>query len=394
MSDRDYYCSMKFRLLKIDLTKSMTYTCDASAPIDVDTNWLESNPGQLFNNESNVQDRRLMLKNIRNFNCEQNCWPAEDKGSISPRLNRQGYIKTHTDLYQTPEIIDLTSNLDCNLSCSYCCKEFSSSWRKDIARNGDYKITGLDDRYSLTNMDRVFDHISQPKIKSSKNYQLLLNEVKIVAPAVKKLFVTGGEPLLDNYLIDILNEIPFNTKIDFNLFSGLGVSETRFKKLLSKIVSLNNKYENFQMKISAESTGKLYEFNRYGNNWNDFNKKIALLKQHKIKFIFHCTISNLTLFGLHEFLTQFKDVDFTIDFVHQPHMLSPHVLDEQSKDTIRNQLISFDHSNVPLLLKSIDPTPTEQEKLNLKEFLIEFTGRRPDLTLTIFPKSFLKWIGL
>ena len=144
------------------------------------------------------------------------------KQHIQPRLNRQGYIKTHTDLYQTPEIIDLTSNLDCNLSCSYCCKEFSSSWRKDIARNGDYKITGLDDRYSLTNMDRVFDHISQPKIKSSKNYQLLLNEVKIVAPAVKKLFVTGGEPLLDNYLIDILNEIPFNTKIDFNLLANIG----------------------------------------------------------------------------------------------------------------------------------------------------------------------------
>jgi organic radical activating enzyme len=391
---RSYYCSMKFRFLKIDLNNNTIYTCDAAAPRQIDLDWLEINPGQLFNTESTVHDRQLMLQNIRNSNCEQNCWPAEDKGSISPRLLRKGNIKTHTEIYQTPEIIDLTINSECNLSCSYCCKEFSSSWRKDIIKHGDYKITKLADRYQLTPKDLVINNQRQTEAKANRNYQLLLNEVKLVAPGLKQLFVTGGEPLLDNHLVDILIDIPFNTDIDFNLFSGLGMSMTRFTRLLDKISTLSNKYKNFRLKISAESSEKFYEFNRYGNTWNDFQEKINLLKQRNIKFIFHSTMSNLTLFGFYDFNNKFKDIDFTMDFVHQPHMLSPHVLDDNSKTVIRNQLLKLDFKNISKLLKSLDPTPTDLEKLNLKEFLLEFTKRRPDLKLTIFPSSFLKWVDI
>jgi hypothetical protein len=87
-----------------------------------------------------------------------------------------------------------------------------------------------------------------------------------------------------------------------------------------------------------------------------------------------------------------RDTKVTVDFVHQPHMLAPHVLDEQSKNILREQIKNLDNENVLSLLKSIDPIPTEIEQLNLKEFLLEFTRRRPDLSLTIFPESFLKWI--
>ena len=393
-ADRNYYCSMKFRFLKVDLIRNTMYTCDAATPRSIDRDWLEANPGQLFNTESIVNDRRLMLQNIRNLNCEQNCWPAEDKGSVSPRLFRNGDLKTHTDLYQSPEFFDLTINSDCNLSCSYCCKEFSSSWRRDIAKNGPYKITGLSDRYELTPMDQIIQQLSQSEVKSNRNYQLLLNELRIVAPSLKTLYVTGGEPLLDNNLIDTLVDIPFDSDINLNLFSGLGMSESRFNNLLYKMSILSNKYKNFQLKISAESANQFYEFNRYGNTWNDFVGKINLLRQRNIKFIFHCTISNLTLFGFYDFCTKFNDIDFTMDFVHQPHMLSPHVLDDESKKTIYNQLVALDGKNTSALLKSIESVPTELEKLNLKEFLLEFTNRRPDLTLDIFPKTFVNWLGL
>ena len=393
-ADRNYYCSMKFRFLKVDLIRNTMYTCDAATPRSIDRDWLEANPGQLFNTESIVNDRRLMLQNIRNLNCEQNCWPAEDKGSVSPRLFRNGDLKTHTDLYQSPEFFDLTINSDCNLSCSYCCKEFSSSWRRDIAKNGPYKITGLSDRYELTPMDQIIQQLSQSEVKSNRNYQLLLNELRIVAPSLKTLYVTGGEPLLDNNLIDTLVDIPFDSDINLNLFSGLGMSESRVNNLLDKKSILSNKYKNFQLKISAESANQFYEFNRYGNTWNDFVGKINLLRQRNIKFIFHCTISNLTLFGFYDFCTKFNDIDFTMDFVHQPHMLSPHVLDDESKKTIYNQLVALDGKNTSALLKSIESVPTELEKLNLKEFLLEFTNRRPDLTLDIFPKTFVNWLGL
>ena len=390
--ERDYYCNFKFKFLKVDLTKTTIYTCDAAKPTTIDIDWLKSNPGQLFNNETTVQDRRLMLQNIRNPNCEQNCWPAEDKGSVSPRLHRCGNVKTHTDIILNPEIIDLTTNSECNLSCSYCCKEYSSSWRRDIIQNGDYKITDLTDRYQLTNKDRIMAECSQNEIRTSNNYQLLLEEIKIYAPTLKKLIVTGGEPLLDNHLVDSLASIPFNTQIEINMFSGLGLSMSRFVRVLDNLELLSNKYENFSMKISAENTGKFYEFNRYGNTWLDFQAKVELLRQRGIKFNFHGVISNLTLFGYSDFVNIMRDTKVTVDFVHQPHMLAPHVLDKQSKNILREQIKNLDNENVLSLLKSIDPIPTEIERLNLKEFLLEFTRRRPDLSLTIFPESFLKWI--
>lgn len=391
-SERDYYCNFKFKFLKLDLTKTTIYTCDAARPTAIDIKWLKQNPGQSFNNPVTVQDRRFMLQNIRNPNCEQNCWPAEDKGSVSPRLNRCGNSKTHTDIMQNPEIIDLTTNSECNLTCSYCCKEYSSSWRKDIIDNGDYKITGLADRYMLTNKDRILAKCSQNEVRMSNNYQLLLNEIRLYAPTLKKLIVTGGEPLLDNHLVDSLDSLPLNPDIEFNLFSGLGLSMSRFVKLLHKLQSLSHKYKHFSMKISAESTGKFYEFNRYGNNWLDFQEKISLLQQHGIKFDFHGVISNLTLFGYSDFSRMFRDTGFTIDFLHQPHMLSAHVLDNVTKNMLREHITKLDDPNVSSLLKSMDPTPTEMERLNLREFLLEFVRRRPDLSLTIFPESFTQWI--
>lgn len=233
---------------------------------------------------------------------------------------------------------------------------------------------------------------SQNELRTSKNYQLLLNEIRMYAPTLKTLIVTGGEPLLDNHLVDSFDNIPFNAQIEINLFSGLGLSKSRFVRMLDKLESLSNKYENFNIKISAENTEKFYEFNRYGNTWTEFLEKVELLKQRGIKFNFHSVISNLTLFGYRDFFERFRGTKVTIDFVHQPHMLSPHVLDDQTKNMLREQIKNLNDTNSSSLLKAIDPEPTELERLNLKEFLLEFTRRRPDLSLTIFPESFLKWI--
>ena len=133
--ERDYYCSYKFKFLKIDLESKTTYNCHAAAPHPIDFDWLNNNPGQLFNTDTSINERQQMLNNQRNDSCEQNCWRAEDSGAQSPRLYQGGAKRTHDQLITHPEIIDLTVGGDCNLTCSYCCKEFSSAWRRDIVNN-------------------------------------------------------------------------------------------------------------------------------------------------------------------------------------------------------------------------------------------------------------------
>lgn len=383
--NRSYYCSLKFKYLKIDLECSTTYNCHAATPHPVNLTWLKQNPGQLFNTEINVGERKQMLNNERNFSCEQNCWQAEDRGAISPRLYQNEYEKTHTEVFSYPEIIDLTIGADCNLTCSYCCKEFSSAWRRDIANNGNYSIA--DNRYHITNKDKVLLSISQPELKTTARYAALLNEIRIAAPHLKKLTVTGGEPLLDNNLIEILESLSLSSDAVIEVYTGLGISVSRFKKMIDQISSL----QNLSFIISAENIGKLLEFNRYGIKWDQFVEKINIIKEKNIKFKFQATLSNLSIFGFSEFVNQFKDNEIMTTFAYQPSMMAPHVLDDQSKE----YLITHTPSQYKeMITRSIQPTPTESERNEIGIFLQEFVNRRNDLSLDIFPSTFLNWAGI
>jgi organic radical activating enzyme len=390
MTNRDYYCSMKFKFLKIDLPSKTIYNCHAAAPHRIDFDWLEENPGNLFNTPVNVYEREQMLRNERNKSCEQNCWIAEDAGAVSPRINQNGIEQTHTDPVTDPEIIDLTIGIDCNLTCSYCCKEYSNSWRRDIINNGNYELTNNTDvRFQGTVKDRVLLGISQPQLKHTRHYQILLKEIERASSKLKKLVITGGEPLLDNQLLSILETLKLKTDAKIELYTGLGMSELRFKNMISKLKNV----KNLLIKVSAENIQSHLEFNRYGIVWADFKKKIELMKESNIPFQFHCTLSNLSLFGFKEFYNYYKNEKIDVTFAYQPRMMAPYVLDDISKTTIKDAIELLPKEVKDPIIKSIKNTPTELEKLNIKEFLLEFTKRR-QLTLEIFPKSFLEWLQL
>jgi organic radical activating enzyme len=379
---------MKFRFLKIDLESKTTYTCHAAQPHSVDFNWLSNNSGQLFNTPVNVSEREMMLVNRRNNSCEQNCWRAEDAGATSPRMYQGGEEKTHFEIKTQPEIVDLTIGSDCNLTCSYCCKEFSSSWRRDLTTNGSYSISNVDKRFELTTKDEVLMKLSQTELKSTKHYQLLLEEIKKVAPGLKKLIITGGEPFLDNQLIDVLAEIPFSNNIEIQLYTGMGVNSARFERILEKLKLI----KNFYLTVSAECTDKLHEFNRYGSSWQDFENKLALLESHRIEYRFQSTLSNLTIFGFVDFANRFKNKTINVTFAYQPDMMSPYVLDSASKQAIIEQIQSLPDTMRQPIEQSLLSIPTEKQRQNIKKFLNEFVSRREDLDVSIYPKTFLNWI--
>jgi len=391
MDSRNYYCSMKFKFLKIDLGSKTTYNCHAAAPHSIDFDWLKENPGNLFNSKVNVFEREQMLRNERNASCEQNCWKAEDNGAQSPRLYQGGVEKTHQEAVTRPEIIDLTIGADCNLTCSYCCKEYSNAWRRDVLTNGNYDITdSQDDRYQGNIKDKFMLRISQSKLKNTEHYKILLKEIELSAAKLKKLVITGGEPLLDNALIDTLEQLNLPAMTQIEMYTGLGLSNSRFLNMIGKI----KKIKNLVVKISSENIDQLLEFNRYGVKWIEFSHKIDIFKKEKINFEFHSTLSNLTLFGFKKFYDQYKSHKIIVTFSYQPRMMSPHIIDKKSKDLIAQDLSTLPKSVYEPILKSIKQEPSELERKNIREFLCEFTKRRKNLDLKIFPKTFLEWLQI
>lgn len=387
VEDRSYYCSLKFRALKIDIEQKNTYNCDPAAPHKVDFDWLEQNPGQIFNTPISIAERHMMLKNERNPSCEQNCWPAEDVGAISPRIIRKGYERSHTTVITQPEIVDYTLGSDCNLTCSYCGKYYSSAWRRDLLNYGNYTdIISPDDRFVLSNKDHILDKTNQFSKTNTKHAKMLLNELLLISKSLQHLIITGGEPFLNNSL----NELFECTKAvpDVKIFTGLGVDFKRFERIVDQLIE----YPNIRLAISAEATGKLYEFNRYGVRWDDFQRKIELLQNKKIKYVFHSTLSNLTILGFLDFYSLFGELVKEFDLVYQPNFMAIYVLDPNTKQQLYDQLSNSTFHSKDIILTSLLVEPTEIQRINLKNFLLEFTRRRTNLDVTIYPKALLKWI--
>jgi hypothetical protein len=78
--------------------------------------------------------------------------------------------------------------------------------------------------------------------------------------------------------------------------------------------------------------------------------------------------------------------------VYKPDFMAVYVLDDQTKDFVIQDLEKSEIQNKEQIIQSIMASPTELQKNNIKKFLKEFTRRRPDLDVTIYPKEFLDWI--
>ena len=379
----DVYCSTKFTELQIHTPSRLLYNCCKAYPERIDLDWLERNPGKLFHTPTMVQDRTEMLAGKKCKSCDWGCYRYEEQGLTSARIkSATGHI---TDVHHPLKTLKIILSTDCNLTCAYCSAEWSTSWYQDIKKHGEYGIDGY--RNKNDNWSLLWNKMKQKdRSTNSRFFQLLMNEIKLTS-SIEQIYLLGGEPLLNNSLMELL-EIIKDKKI--KITSGLGVNKDRLIKIIDKI-----KPYNLQFDISAETTGQIFEFIRYGEKWQEFQSKISLIKDAGIKIQFGSVITNLTSFGLLEFYKMFEG-EHKISYypVSDRTFLQPNVLDDLSKqkltDSIKHRL---GNPFFKQLHDSINKPFADQQKQDLKLFLVEFARRR-NLSLAIFPKHFLDWLEI
>lgn len=387
LNDLQFYCSQKFWWLSVDVSKRQTFSCCTAAPDKIDISWLKKNTGQLFNTPHLHNERAMMLSNQPVESCKKACWEPEQQHLISRRLSMNSEVVTDTNIQSTPQVLNIIVGNDCNMSCVYCCKQYSSSWIQDLVKNGPYAgVEGHGDRYEINNTDRILLKIGQKQMASTADTKLLLDEISAVIQAsnLTKVLITGGEPFLHLGMAELVNSIPKSVKVIIN--SGLGVNTTRFANELDKLP-----LDQIEIGISAENTKELYEFSRYGNTWKQFNNNILILKNKGIPFQFSAVVSNLTVHGLPDFIEYATDVPIMYLLCNDPSFLSVNVLDPASKSKILETVDKLPTDLAQLIISSINDVNTEQQRQNLKNYITEFTKRR-DISLNIFPKSFTEWI--
>ncbi len=376
----NYYCNQKFWWLSVDLEKFNTFSCCAATPQRIDLSWLKQNPGQIFNTPDLRQERQMMLDNQPVSTCSASCWIPESQGMVSRRLTMDGQSLTHLNIVSSPETINIVVGTDCNMTCVYCCKFYSTAWSRDVAK-ATYPVERTDDRFVINDKDRVLQFISQKEIASSATRQLMLKELVELcqSPTLKEVMITGGEPFLYLDLHRLVESIPAHVKI--KIWSGLGVDERRFGREVERLS------DNVTVVISAENTGAAYEFTRYGNTWQRLNNNINQLNGHSIDYEFNATVTNLTLPGLLDFVQWADGIPINFQPCTDPDYLSIGVLDSATKHTIRKDL---DH--LPSFVSdALEVAPTDKQVYNLRAYIKEFAQRR-SLSLSVLPATLVTWI--
>lgn len=387
--EKNFYCSQKFWWLSIDLEKLQTFSCCSATPSRIDLKFIQDNPGELFNSPGFVTERQMMLDNIPVASCQDTCWKPESQGLTSRRILFQSQKQTHSEVTTTPDTLHIIVGTDCNMTCIYCCKEFSSSWARHIDQHGPYSFATNSNRYSLVPRDRIVMNISQKELANTAFSQTLLSEIEKIYQRsdLRQLMITGGEPFLYLGLEDLVSRLS-GKGIPIRVWSGLGVDPKRFEKEIKKL----SRFKDLEISISAESVGPLYELVRHGNTWERLKKNIETLENEGINYRFYSTLSNLTLLGIDQFIEYLGQRKVMYSLCTDPEFMAVNVLDPTSKKIIKSKLDLFPEDIKSSIETSIDLECSEQTRLELKSFLNEFCQRN-NIEPDMLSAHFLDWVN-
>jgi len=360
----------------------LLFNCCKAYPERINLDWLEKNPGKLFHTDTMVKDRLLMLEDKPCDSCYHGCYKQENKGLISTRQipkNNNAYIE---DAHSPMVNLQISLSTDCNLSCVYCSPEYSTAWQREVANGGEYSIG--DHNIASDNWTTLWSKMKQKsRSTQSKFFELLLKEIEL-AKGLKRISLLGGEPLLNSELTRIIDRAHDKS---VQVVTGLGVSDTRLLQLLDKVKGLNVHFS-----VSAESTNENFEFVRHGISWTDIVRRVQIIKEHGFKVDFISTISNLSIFDFANFCQYAGQTPIGLNHVQTPHFLSPHVLDDKSKQKFLQKLdIIGEHASA--VVKMVEKDASDYDRKNIGIYLQQLSHRRSK-SLSFLPKHFLKWCGV
>lgn len=309
------FCAAKWYNATIWLSNGRTASCHHPAAHYVPPGELFKNPTALHNTEFKKEQRRLMLEGKRPEECSY-CWRVEDADSNvnSDRTYKSAiYTEEEINYLKTlnwqenvdPKTLEISFDNLCNLSCTYCNPEFSSTWSNDIKTNGIYENMNTGGGQTYQN-DGSHAYAFDPK---SDNNFFVKSFFKWFDDSLKynlqELRVTGGEPTRSPDFWKLVEKCQ-GEKFRFAVNSNLIMDNQR----LQNLIDCTNKFENFDLYTSCEATGELAEFVRHGLDYEQWKRNLKLFtanaKYRRITIMM--TISALSVFGITEFMDDIIDL--------------------------------------------------------------------------------------
>ena len=427
-------CYAKWRQVSLHLTTGMTNSCYHPPLHEIDATLLADNPGALHNTPYKKTQRKIMLRNERPSEC-QYCWNMEDLGELSDRHYRSGEPWAEIDLTNLtgdedviPTYVEVNFSNVCNLKCSYCSPQYSSTWADDTNRHGAYPTRVPHNEPSHFNGRRKPIPVREynPYVEAFWRWWPQLY------PKLKHFRMTGGEPLLDKNTYRVFDYVLALPKMDLHLdvTSNFSVEQSIFDRYLDYVKRLcNTQIEHFMQYVSVDTGDWIQaEYIRHGldakklmHNVDQYLTEIP--NRNSLTFII--TLNNLSVSGLDQLLDYilelrsrysktYQRVWFDTPVLRNPRWQSLQILPEsyqrrmhQHIDFMRENLMSegsfvgFKDYEIQRMERAVAwmKEPQDQQEVNVARadffrFFSEY-GRRmlddPERFLQVFPEMQKFW---
>jgi len=193
-----------------------------------------------------------------------------------------------------PEMIDITFGNLCNLKCIMC---------------SGYSSSRLETEYKLHKEKYNSIGISQenmPKLNRWWEDEKTLEKVKQIVSQARYVNFSGGEPLLTNQIVDILQSIPRTCFVEIN---------TNLTKLTDNQIQAFDRFNKVRISISLDGIGAHHEYVRFESNWHEIESNFLRLlskKLPRVEIAFSYILQHTSIYSFPKFWEYFKNYSNSI----------------------------------------------------------------------------------
>ena len=428
-------CLAKWKQVSLHLTNGMNNSCYHPPLHRIDASKLEADPSALHNTDHKKQMRKQMLEGTRPEECSY-CWAMEDNGKLSDRHYRSGepwaikdfdsIIASDWDTPVLPSYVEVNFNSACNLRCSYCSPQFSSSWMAEAEEHGAFPTsTPHNDPAYFRGARRPIPHREHnPYVEAFWQWWPELY------PELEHFRMTGGEPLMDKNTYRVFDYVMenHNPKLHLNVTSNFSVDEKLWQKYKSyvKRICQGNRVEHFMQYISVDAWMERAEYIRNGLDfnllWNRVHEFLSEIpERNSITFII--TMNNLSVTSFKELITAiqglrqlysntYQRVWFDTPVLHTPTWQSMQILPDSyalemeklwmwmvhNEETPETRFKGFKDYEIHRLDRDLawmktelDPEYVKQQQADFYRFFSEHDRRRNTDFVSTFPEMREWW---
>jgi organic radical activating enzyme len=199
-----------------------------------------------------------------------------------------------------PSYVEVNFNHACNLRCSYCSPQFSSSWADEVARLGAYPtLVPHNAPEHFTGSRRPI-----PAREHNPYVEAFWSWWPSLYPELKHFRMTGGEPLMDKNTYRVFDYVLDHPKNDLHLavtsnFSVEPELSTRYFDYVKRLCDTD--IEHFMQYVSLDSgTGPQAEYIRHGLDFARLQNNVETYLRdipYRNSLTFIVTMNNLSVTG-------------------------------------------------------------------------------------------------